>query len=394
MSRIKLSVLEKQRARALLYRFLSTPSINGSSGELTKAKLIQESLLSAGLDVKLQVLDERRGNVVCHLSGREGGRRLVLNGHLDTVKYGDLAAWHSDPAQPKEREERVYARGASDMQGGLAALVYAFIWLKEKAIEPICNLSFLATCDEEASGAGALACSDADWLQEADCFLVAEPTSLALGLSEKGCHWLRFNVYGKTAHGAYPGRGCNAIEQGCQLLMRIKERLVPYVDTLLGHSTMQINQVEGGIAPNMTADFACFVVDVRNTPDLDDEKLISIIAEEIASAELRSDGFLRVEFEVLNSRLALRTSMEDPWVKRLGAAYSRQVGEEADFCGVSFFTDASLFVKSNCDSSFILFGPGDPELCHQANESLSLTQFESFIEILLSFLVYEGENRG
>src|SRR3954468_21425353 len=57
---------------------------------------------------------------------RGSGAPLVcLAGHLDVVPPGPVEQWTSDPFTPAERAGSLYARGAVDMKGPLAAAVTA-----------------------------------------------------------------------------------------------------------------------------------------------------------------------------------------------------------------------------------------------------------------------------
>ena len=49
----------------------------------------------------------------------EGGRSLILNGHVDIVSAGDESRWQYPPYQGTIVDGRVYGRGALDMKGGL-----------------------------------------------------------------------------------------------------------------------------------------------------------------------------------------------------------------------------------------------------------------------------------
>ena len=69
---------------------------------------------------------EDRYNVVGYRpADREGGRSLVLNGHLDVVDPGCLDFWENDPFSPVIKEEWLYGRGAGEMKSGIAAMIYA-----------------------------------------------------------------------------------------------------------------------------------------------------------------------------------------------------------------------------------------------------------------------------
>lgn len=50
---------------------------------------------------------------------------LVLQGHVDVVPAGDLAAWRSTPFEPVLRDGELVGRGSNDMKGGVAAILAA-----------------------------------------------------------------------------------------------------------------------------------------------------------------------------------------------------------------------------------------------------------------------------
>ena len=68
-------------------------------------------------------------NLVARVMGNGPGRRLVLNGHLDTYPVNEALPWTVDPLGGLVRDGRLYGRGAADMKGGIAASMTAFALL-------------------------------------------------------------------------------------------------------------------------------------------------------------------------------------------------------------------------------------------------------------------------
>jgi hypothetical protein len=56
-------------------------------------------------------------------SGGDDGPTLILNGHTDTVTAGDEQRWMHAPFGAEVVEDRLYGRGATDMKGGLTAIL-------------------------------------------------------------------------------------------------------------------------------------------------------------------------------------------------------------------------------------------------------------------------------
>ena len=73
-------------------------------------------------------IDETHANVIAVISG-EGEETEIWNGHLDTVPYGDLDKWETEPWRVTEHDGKLFARGASDMKSGLAAMAFTLTHL-------------------------------------------------------------------------------------------------------------------------------------------------------------------------------------------------------------------------------------------------------------------------
>ncbi|MCW8172413.1 M20/M25/M40 family metallo-hydrolase [Natrialba swarupiae] len=58
------------------------------------------------------------------------GQSLLFNGHVDVVPAGDVEQWSFDPYAGEVADGRLLGRGASDMKGGVAAMIYALAALE------------------------------------------------------------------------------------------------------------------------------------------------------------------------------------------------------------------------------------------------------------------------
>ena len=73
---------------------------------------------------------------------------LLVYGHYDVQPVDPLNEWESDPFVPTIRGENLYARGASDMKGSMAAFLEAVACLKQSGGLPV-NLRVLFEGEEE-----------------------------------------------------------------------------------------------------------------------------------------------------------------------------------------------------------------------------------------------------
>ncbi len=352
----------------LLYDILNIDTQNPPGNERILAEYVRDALAGTPCEVALQDLGDGRANVIARLRGRASGHALMLNGHLDTVPNG--SGWDTDPQRAEVRDGRVYARGASDMKSGLAAMLCAFRELAASGRRPAHDVLFAGTCDEESGGRGAQAVAEAGLLEGVDAILIGEPTDLGLGLAAKGCLWLRITAEGRTSHGAYPERGVNAVEGLYECTRRLKRAFEGGSHPLLGAATATLTRIEGGVKANMVPDRAEAVMDVRTLPGTDHGALLSR-AEALAAELCAERAGLRVAVAAENNRLPVETRPDSRFARAMDRLWTARHGRPMQRVGTAFFSDASVFLRyADCD--VVQFGPGERALAHTPNESVSL----------------------
>lgn len=369
-----------KKSIALLKEILAIPSVNGADNEGAVAEFIANYLKEKHIDAFVQQIDETHANIIAKLEGKSS-ETVVWNGHLDTVPYGNTEEWNTDPSIPVEKNGRIYARGASDMKSGLAAMVYLLGEIGESGEKPEQTILFLGTCDEEKSGLGAEKILEEIDLSSGSLLLIGEPTGCKLGVAQKGCIWAQLNISGKTSHGAYPEEGYNAVEYGMKIVCRIKKWVTEYEHRVLGTATAQVTMIQGGIAPNMTPDFAEILLDIRTVPGISAEDVEKKIKKICRKEVEETNGEVKFEVRIKNARRAIEIAEEERWLKEF-KAYLKQNGAETEEIGINYFTDASILTKKESEIPVLLFGPGEPRLAHKPNEFVELEKYEKYIEIL------------
>lgn len=146
----------------------------------------------------------------CNLVTEPAESGLLLCGHVDVVPALD-DGWSRDPFSGDIEDGAVWGRGATDMKGGCAALISAFItWIKEHG-RPPAQLAFV--CDEETGGECGMRHLIAERLvTPCDC-LIAEPTpDRHPCIGQKGLVRLAIRFSGTPGHGSlYPAVGRSAV---------------------------------------------------------------------------------------------------------------------------------------------------------------------------------------
>ncbi|HOX65957.1 MAG TPA: M20/M25/M40 family metallo-hydrolase, partial [Thermotogota bacterium] len=115
-----------------------------SSQEKRVVDRVAEEMKKVGFD---EVQIDPFGNVI----GRIGyGKRIIAyDAHVDTVGIGNPDTWDFDPYEGKYENGIVYGRGASDQEGGMAAMVYAGKMMKELGLNKDCSCYFVGSIMEE-----------------------------------------------------------------------------------------------------------------------------------------------------------------------------------------------------------------------------------------------------
>jgi acetylornithine deacetylase len=171
---------------------------------------------------------EGRPQLIARLSGESNARSLLFNGHIDVVPADPVGRWTSDPFAPEVRNDRLYGRGAVDMKGGVAAMVFALEILAGLGIRTPQAILVNTVTDEESCGAGTLA-SLAHGLR-ATAAVVPEPSNLAVVTACRGILNLTVTVSGRSGHATMrqpdwrAGGAVNAIDKAAIVLVAL-ERL-------------------------------------------------------------------------------------------------------------------------------------------------------------------------
>jgi acetylornithine deacetylase len=144
-----------------------------------------------------------RPNLGARMTGKGGGRSLVLSGHIDTVPRG-TQAWTRDPFGGEMEGNRIYGRGSNDMKAGIAMNLFAAQVLSELGLRLAGDLIFETVIDEEFGGVnGTLAGRVRGF--NGDAAVIAEPSSLRICPAQRG---------GRAAHITFRAKGGILNESG------------------------------------------------------------------------------------------------------------------------------------------------------------------------------------
>jgi acetylornithine deacetylase len=369
-------------AAKLLAELIALPSVNpafaGAEGPLTGEQRVAEFLAAtgakAGLAVELQQVKPGRPNLLAVLSPTgKVQQRILLAPHLDTVNLAN-----EEQLVPKRRTGRLYGRGACDTKGSVAAMFTALCELACAKSRPLhTEIVFAGLMDEEHAQTGSRALAGSGF--KADLAIVGEPTRLQVVTAHKGSLWLRVETRGRSAHGATPHLGENAVHTMARVVDFIQTTYTAQLQRrrhpLLGHATVSVGRIGGGGPPNIVPDHCQIEVDRRTLPG---ETEAGVCRE--LGALLRAQGLsAKVTSAKVSPCLPLETDSTQPLVR----AFLRSIGQRRPV-GVHYFCDAAVLAEAGIPS--VVFGPGDIAQAHTADEWISLASLERAKELLVNFL--------
>lgn len=373
----------------ILQKLVSFKTVNEPGDEKPLAEYIKALLDDIGLETKLDDFGNNRANVIGRLRGTGERETLLFNGHLDTVPCGDVE-WKYGPYIGEIEDGKIYGRGTADMKGGLAAMIVAIKAIKESSVELKGDFLYTATAGEETDSIGAVKFVKDGGLDEVGAIIIGEPSSGKINIAEKGAFWIEITTYGKTAHGAFPNKGVNAVVHMNALISEILSYKFKYEENpIVGHPTMNISTISGGVKTNVVPDRCSITIDMRTVPGMDHNEIIKDLERLILKLSEEIKGF-KADIRILNNRPAVETNKTHPFIKLAQSTFKEVFGEDAEPQGVDFYTDASIFLPAK-SVPCIFFGPGDSSMAHQPNEYITLESFEQavqyYIKLIENYLV-------
>ncbi len=230
-----------------------------------------------------------RPNTYATLKGEGDGPWILLNGHVDVVP-ADPSGWSNDPFEPVIKNGKIYGRGAADMKGSDACMIYSLKAMVETGVKFRGSITSTFTTDEEVGGyTGVNHLVDRHVItKDVDYCLSTDSGIEALHIASLGDAEYLITVHGRAAHSGRGWTGVNAIEYGASLIEELKKlgqeiakrrSRIP-AEPLYGTKKMRpglyVTMTKGGLKGNIIPDTFEILVDRRFIPE---EKAVNVQKE-------------------------------------------------------------------------------------------------------------------
>jgi succinyl-diaminopimelate desuccinylase len=178
---------------------------------------------------------------------------------------------------------------------------------------------------------------------------------------------MRITVRGRSAHGAMPELGVNAITYMVELIRRLGEVDLTYVPhPYLAAPSMSVNTISGGVQSNVVADRCAADLDIRTVPGQHHGRIVASLRALAGHIESAVPD-LAVDVEILQDVPPMETPEDHEIISSARRAAALVLKREPEVRGVDYFSDASVLQPATGVPT-VLFGPGDERIAHQVDE--------------------------
>jgi len=297
-----------------------------------------------------------------------GSPKILLCGHMDTV-----------PGKIKVRKEgdTLFGRGASDAKAPLLAMLFAAASVQNNNG----TVTFVGAVDEEgnATGIKSLVRDNLDF----DYAIFGEPSGLKqVTIAYKGrlAINLRINV-GDSAHASAPWLSKNAIEESAVFTTELKNMLeADQKEKTKGMMlTATLTEIKGGSSHNITPKECVSTLDIRIPVHMNckmvEEKIATSVKEIAKKRKVEAFYSILDETEPFeaahNSALVRAFTLGILDIEHVRPTLIRKTG-----------TGDMNVIGNRLKIPVVTYGPGDPHASHTINESVSIDEYLSGIEVL------------
>ncbi|MHB1295841.1 MAG: YgeY family selenium metabolism-linked hydrolase [Anaerolineae bacterium] len=375
---------------AFAQNLVRTPSRSTEEGLV--AALVADEMRSAGFEVSV----DRMGNVIGRMGSGEG-KKLLYDAHMDTVDVGDLSAWKHEPYGGETEKGVLFGRGAADMKGGLAAMIYAGKALRDSGVALAGDLYMVGVVQEEPCEGVAIRHVIEDGGLRPDWVVVGEPTNLQLSRGQRGRIEFQIGVHGRSCHASSPERGVNAIYEAARVIVGI-ELMAPQLgqDSFLGRGSIAVTDIASASGSrNVLPDRCDLIVDRRLTINETEAKALAelkrVVSREGINATVEITEYREVSYTgyevVARQHFPYWVTGEDDPLLSSAVGVIGDVLSFVPHVGRWDFSTDGVYTAGVAGIPTIGFGPGDERYVHTVEDQVSLRDVESAAQVYAELAV-------
>ena len=366
--------MSEQTAIRFLTNLLGIYSPSGKEGDA--ANYLETEMGRMGFEVGKDAI----GNVIGVVG--EGEPVILLCGHMDTVA-GVLPL--------RIEEGKIYARGAVDAKGPLAAMIMAAI---SAANEPSFKGKILvaSVVEEEATSRGVKHLITQGI--RADYAIFGEPSGVEnVTVGYKGQIQLKIVCKTETGHASTPWLYENALEKAYEVWQQIKNASAyPSLDpseSPFNALTACLVRVAGGRATSVVPFEAEMNLDVRVPIQFSTTQVFEQLQKIIAKYQAANPKVI-VKATVLDTVEPFEVNKSSPLVHVLSSSVRKVLSKPATLMRKTGTGDMNILGKA-MNLPIVTYGPGDSHLDHTLDEHIDITEYLNAIAVYKETLLRLSE---
>lgn len=377
-------MINTSNAIAMLTTLVGFDTVSRKSN-LSLIEHVRGLLAAHGIESRLVYNESKtKANLLASVGPNVAGG-VVLSGHTDVVPVEDQA-WDSDPFTVSERDGKLYGRGTADMKAFVALALAA---LPDMLAAPLKRpIHFAFSYDEEVGCIGVpslIKLLNAE-LPKPSAVIVGEPTDMKVVTAHKGVTGVRTVITGHEAHSSQPHRGVSAVMVAAELIEYLRAMSAEAAATGLqdelfepAHTTITINRIEGGTAPNIMAGRCTFHWDVRALPQENPATYIQRFTDHCRDVVLPRIRAIAPNCNIENFPRAGTPALK-PETNTEAEQLCRALTGDNVTRHVSYAAEAGQFQQSGLAT--VICGPGSISQAHQPNEFIERTQIDLGVKFM------------
>lgn len=351
------------------------------NSNLDLIRYIQGYLEDLGVESTLVPNDEgTKANLYASIGPATAGG-IVLSGHTDVVPV-DGQAWITDPWQLTEKSDgNLYGRGTCDMKGFIAAsLSHVPAFQRAKLKVPV---HFAFSYDEEVGclGVHSLAEKLIGNVPRPRAVIVGEPTMMAVVNSQNAGGGLIATFRGVEAHSSMTHLGVSAVHFAGDFIHWLNElqdelaqRKRTDIDTVPGHTTINVGIVTGGTATNILARECILNWGYRTLPGDDAWEVQRRAEQYVAELLLPKMRARHPDADITLRRRSFVPGLMAEENEEASKLALQWTGGNRTYA-VPYGTEAGIFRSHGIPT--VICGPGDISQAHQPNEFVARSQMDA-----------------
>ena len=347
------------------------------------AGALEEALKELGFD---SVNVDKYGNVIGCIKGKRPGKKLLFDGHIDTVPVTDETEWKYPPFAAEIHDGKIYGRGTSDMKGAVAAFVSAAANFAKDTDRDFAGELYVAGVVHEECFEG-VAAREISKAVCPDYVVIGEASTLNLKVGQRGRGEIVVETFGKPCHSANPEKGINAVYKMAKVIEAIRT-LEPTHHPVLGDGILELTDIKSAPYPgaSVVPEYCRATYDRRLLVGETKESVLEPL-QKLMDQLMAEDPQLKVKVSYAVGEEQCYTGNKiqgerffPGWLYDENEAFVQDVKKELEDMGYTpsitqynFCTNGSHYAGEAGIKTFGL-GPSQENLAHTVNEYIEIDQ--------------------